>query len=366
MAGPAPWLEGWPFKVGILQAGVLPLVGEGVTGSPVIGEAPCGGAGPRIGTLPAAGAAYLVKPDGESCLGREGGRDVALASDTGSGAGDRPLIPAFGHPAFGALAGGTAFLAPAAGLQRALDVALPEYQGGQDVLAAWDPATGGFRPGWPRPVNDLQFLTGPSVADIDPASPGEEIVSGTASDDLQGFTGAGTNVSRAWPKLTGDWTVANPAIGAFGARETDPGARKAVIALTRSGRILAYRTAGPACAPASWPRFHHDNANSGDARRDAVAPGRPEAARLTARRLAFTAPGDDLLCGRAARYEVRTADAPITAATFADAQTVEAVGAPGPAGGLDTLELRGPLGRFVAVRAVDEQGNPGRPAALAR
>ena len=63
---------------------------------------------------------------------------------------------------------------------------------------------------------------------------------------------------------------------------------------------------------------------------------------------------------------MRAADAPITAATFADAQPVEATGAPGPAGGLDTLELRGRLGRYLAIRAVDEQGNPGRPATLAR
>ena len=64
---------------------------------------------------------------------------------------------------------GLSFIAPAAGLGRALDVAFPDYQPtGQDFLAAWSVAGGGqLRPGFPQAVNDLQFLTGPSVADLE-------------------------------------------------------------------------------------------------------------------------------------------------------------------------------------------------------
>src|SRR4051812_22888982 len=161
LAGPAPWLDGWPFRVAILQQGVLPLVGEGITGSPVIGQVPCGGTDPETvtGTIPATGVPYLVQGDGQSCYGRDGGNDRALPTDTTGGAQDSPFIAAFGHPAFGELAGGTTFLAPAAGLKRALDVVLPEYQrGGQDYLVGWETGSGQLRPGWPRPVNDLQFL----------------------------------------------------------------------------------------------------------------------------------------------------------------------------------------------------------------
>src|SRR3954452_7685882 len=309
LAGPAPWLDGWPFRVAILQQGVLPLVGEGLTGSPVIGQVPCGGTEPETvaGTIPATGVPYLVQGDGQSCYGRDGGNDRALTTDTTGGAQDSPFIAAFGHPAFGELAGGTTFLAPAAGLKRALDVVLPEYQrGGQDYLVGGETPSGQLRPGWPRPVNDLQFLTGPSTGDIDPSSPGEEVVSGSASDDLQGFTSAGTDVD-GWPKLTGDWTVANPVIGSWGGDE-----HKIVVALTRAGHILPFGTTAPACAPSSWPRFHHDNANSGDARRDAVSPGTPTDASVAGAKLGFVSPGDDVLCGRAKSYEVRTSDKPIT------------------------------------------------------
>ena len=48
-----------------------------------------------------------------------------------------------------------------------------------------------------------------------------------------------------------------------------------MVAITRSGYIHAYRTDAPACSPSSSPRFHHDNANSGDYSRDAVLPGAP-------------------------------------------------------------------------------------------
>ena len=43
--------------------------------------------------------------------------------------------------------------------------------------------------------------------------------------------------------------------------------------MTRAGTVLAYDTDAPACSPGSWPRFHHDNANSGDYSRDAALPG---------------------------------------------------------------------------------------------
>ncbi len=283
--------------------------------------------------------------------------DNALQSDFAAGNGkfDTPAVPAVGLPAFGRLRRrASSFLAPAAGLLRSLDVALPEYQGGQDFLAAWDVSNGQFRPGFPAPVNDLQFLTGPSVADIDGKS-GEEALGGSASLDLNAFDSTGAQVS-GWPKLTSDWTVANPVIGPFGG-----GAHKAVIGLTRSGVVLGYSTSAPDCSPGSWPRFHHDNANSGDYSRDAVAPGHPYDASVSGSSIAFTAPGDDLLCGTAKRYEAVQSSQRITGASFASAEPLGGAPAPAAAGARQTLALPARHKRYVAVRAVDEQGNAGPP-----
>ena len=366
MSGDAPWLPGWPFKVGILQAGVLPLVGEGITGAPVIGEVACrqSAAAPRVGVIPAAGVPYIVNADGQSCYGRESGKDVGLPTE-GSGAPDQPLLPAFGHPLFAPLGGQMSFLAPAAGIKRALDVVFPEYQGGSDYIAAWNTQSGQFAPGWPQEVNDLQFLTGPSVAEIDGTPGGEEVVGATAHHDLQGLTSAGADVA-GFPKLTGDWTVANPALGSFGTLDTEASARRVIVAGTRNGRLMAIGTAAGPCTAAAWPKFHHDNANSGDARRDALAPGRPMSTALIGATLTFKSPGDDLLCGTPKAYEVRTSDSPITGAGWESADAVPGTFTPVAAGADASLALQGAFKRYVAVRAVDEQGNVGRPALVDR
>jgi hypothetical protein len=194
------------------------------------------------------------------------------------------------------------------------------------------------------------------VADISPL-PGEEVVNGSAHHDFQGFSSAGTNVP-GWPKLSGDWSVANPAIGSFG-----EGATRIVVDGTRNGRLVAYDTGADVCAPASWPQFHHDPANSGDLDRDAVAPGVATDAAITDGKLGFTSPGDDLLCGKAARYEVRTSNGRITPSNFSGADAVEAEGEPVDGGTEASLDLGdAELGRWIAVRAVDEQGNVGLPA----
>jgi hypothetical protein len=369
-SGDDPWLAGWPFRVGILQAGVLPLVGEGITGAPVIGTAPCQGAtaGRRIGVIPAAGVPYVVNPDGQSCYGRDpNGKDIGLDTEGGL-AQDPVFLAAFGNPAFADLAGGTAFVAPAAGVTRAADVVLPEYQGGQDYLVAWDlqQPQGKVKQGWPGVMNDLQFLTGPSIAEFG-SSPGEEVVNGSAHHDLQAFTSAGTKLPPGWPKLTGDWSVANPTIGSFGTLDTDASAKRLIIHGTRNGRLLAYDTGAGPCGAASWPKFHHDNANSGDKDRDAENPGKPADAAVTGDKLEFTSPGEDLMCGKPAAYEARTSTSPITAASFNDADAITAAGPTVNPGAKATLTLPAEgLKRYVAVRAVDAQGNVGRPASVDR
>jgi hypothetical protein len=368
VGGPSPFLAGWPVKLAIINTELLPVVGEGVTGSPAIGPANCasGGSGAKVGAEGNAGPAYILNPDGSSCYGQTSGHHNAMQTDFGPGTAkyDTPAIPAVGHPTFGDLGGASpSFLTPAAGLLRALDLAVNEYQGGQDFVSAYDTSTGQFRPGFPVVVNDLQFITGPSVADID-GLPGEEILGGTASLDLFAFNAAGAPASAKWPKPSSDWTVADPAIGSFGTHDTDSSARKAVVAITRSGTLFAYSTDAPACTSGSWPMYHHDLANSGDYRRDATIPGRAEDLALdaTGATMSWKAPGDDLLCGTADHYEVVQSNAPITGANFSSADPVPGAPAPAAAGTGQSMALPAAHDRFIAIRAVDEQGNVG-PAA---
>jgi Subtilase family/FG-GAP-like repeat len=370
--------EDWPVKVAEFTTdhGTLPIVGEGITGSPAIGVVACpeGGAGPKIGAQGHAGPAFIWNPDGTSCYGSapdQNGDDrpVPLQSDGRSGLEqtDTPVLNAFGHPAFADLegAGSTTYLTPGVGALRALDLAFPEYQGGQDFLAAWTGETGQFRPNWPARMNDLQFLTGPSVAELDGVSPSQEVVAGSASLDLQGFTAAGTPMDQKWPKLTSDWLVANPLVGGWG-----DGDSKVVVEVTRSGFLLAYEVGAGVCdGPDAWPRFHHDEWNTGDSRRtgdaDTVQPGTPEDVRVEDGEVRFTAAGDDLMCGDAVRHDVRTSDQPITGENFDAADLVgseppQERRAPGDDEGVPASSLK----RYVAVRAIDDAGNVGRVAAI--
>ncbi|MFL5331811.1 MAG: hypothetical protein ACJ8H8_01225, partial [Geminicoccaceae bacterium] len=196
---------------------------------------------------------------------------------------------------------------------------------------------------------------------------GQELIEGSASKDLAAYTGTGQPVSSAWPKVTTDWTVANPTVGSFGTLDTDPTAHKVVIAETRSGYIDAYSTAARACTPGDWPRFHHDNANSGDLGRDAVVPGKPMGVSVgtgPARAIQLVAPGDDLLCGTATSYQLATSKRPIDESNFKAATLL--AGAPAPAAPGTKQSFAVPRGakRYLAIRAVDDQGNVGRVASI--
>jgi hypothetical protein len=368
----ADWLAaGWPVSMTLVLKELLPVVAEGVTSPPVLGpvDCPSGGDGLKVGAFGNTGPGYVLNGDGSSCLGQSSGRHQVLDTDrsAGQGGGDRPLFAAVGNAAFGNFAGGVSFLAPTAGLQRALDLLLNEYQtGGQDSISAWDPATGDFRSGFPAHMNDLQFLTGPSVADVD-GQPGEELLEGSAYLDLQAYRGDGSPAA-GFPKLTSDWTVATPLAGSFGTLDTDPAARKVVVANTRNGNVLAYGTSAPACSPGSWPRYHHDLANSGDYTRDATIPGRPTEVTLFAAGITLRAPGDDLLCGKVRGYEVVQSDRRLTGATFDEGDPIplslRASDLVDP-GKVQGIGLGGALAPFLAVRAIDDRGNVGPVTTIA-
>jgi hypothetical protein len=173
-----------------------------------------------------------------------------------------------------------------------------------------------------------------------------------------------------FPKLSGDWSVANPTLGSFGEVETAAGAGKRLITLTRSGYVFAYETGAPPCSGSSWPRFHHDNANSGFYERDAVLPGKPQGETVSGpggpREITLQPPGDDLMCGVADRYDVVTSDSPIDdAADFGAATPLPGAApptTPGSPGSPQTQTFQVPAGaqRYVALRGEDEQGNVGR------
>jgi hypothetical protein len=241
--------------------------------------------------------------------------------------------------------------APAAGLIRALDLVAPDYQKlGQDFIAGWNANTGQFSPGFPAVDNDLGFITGEAIGDVTGQAPAQEVLAGTASQDLEAYNATGAPASTAWPKLTGDWLVATPVLGSLGTVDSSASAKKDVVSR--------------ACSPSSWPSFHHDTANSGDYTRDATAPGVPLQAGVEGSTLHWTAPGGDLMCGRASSYQIVTSKRPITAQSFAAATPLSGAPEPQEAGSPQSFALPAGAKGYVAIRAIDEQGNIGMPAVL--
>src|SRR5439155_16531279 len=109
---------------------------------------------------------------------------MATDADAGSTTPDTPSCAALGEGAFADLSGSgfgpLAFAAPATGLGRALAVVLDEQQvNADDHVSAWVATTGKYLPGYPHHMEDLQFLTGPSIADVG-GTPLPEIVEGSA------------------------------------------------------------------------------------------------------------------------------------------------------------------------------------------
>jgi hypothetical protein len=128
----------------------------------------------------------------------------------------------------------------------------------QNVIAAWDGATGEMLPGWPRQIEDLQFLVAPAIADIDGDARAEAIV-GSAGYLLHAWDAAGEE-PEGWPKFTGNWILGSPAVG-----DIDGDGLLEVVVTTREGKLFAWHTQGHADQAIGWAGIHHDAQNTGNA-----------------------------------------------------------------------------------------------------
>ena len=361
---------GWPVKIGIIDAGLLPDVGEGINGAPIVAPISCpqGGSGLKVGVTPDAGPGYVLNTDGSSCYGSTNGAYNALSTDfsAGNGKTDTPAFPAVGEPAFGTLDGTTTnMFAPAAGLVRALDVAASDYQkGGQDFIAGVERQQRPVRARLPgrrqRPL--VHHRTDDRRCHRPGAGAGgrrRHRLPGSAG--LQRLRGAGQHsVAKAHRGLArGD---ADPRLAGHDRHELrrEEGRRLAdplghpVGLLDPGVGLLAELVAELPPRHRQLGRLH--------ARRD--PPGRALNGAATNHLATWTAPGGDLMCGTVTSYRIVTSAVPITPQTFAAATPLTGAPAPVAPGGAQIYALPAGTQRYIAVRAVDEQNNIGLPVVL--
>jgi hypothetical protein len=222
------------------------------------------------------------------------------------------------------------------------------------LLSAWNATTGVQKPAFPRVIEDWQFVTGPSIAEISgDALP--EVIATSGGFYVHAFNALGIEPA-GWPKRTGQWQTSSPSIG-----DLDGDGDVEVVQTTRLGTLFVWSTGGATCQPDQWRKFRHDEWNTGTYGADTRRPARIDDLTLSPSAgdvmLDWTAVGDDGKCGTADHYELRGSAAPISESNFSGA-TLVAIAPPAAAGAAETHTFTPPAGAvYFALRAVDEVGN---------
>jgi hypothetical protein len=272
--GGNPYFPHWPIEMVSLH--IFPVVAEGTDSAPAIADF-TGSGRPEI-LLQGNGAPPYVMPvdpgvqkfpqDPPGRLpvyARDGGTQIGFDPTGAFGPGTRAftpdiMFPLFSHPSVGDLDEDGVPDAVLSGGSLTLVGALEGGQAGtaaQQLLAMWSGATGHMLYGSPVPIEDFTFLVNETIADIS-GDGYPEVLLGTGGYNLRAVDACGCE-AKNWPKFTGSWIIATPAVG-----DVDGDHSIEVVTGTRDGFLYAWHTAGSDTGVIQWESFHHDNANSGN------------------------------------------------------------------------------------------------------
>jgi hypothetical protein len=265
-----PFLPHWPLEISSQYT--LPIVGQGTNSSPAIvdldgdGNADAfmqgnaqgplvvpGDPGPQSGNNPP--ATQLPVRTGES-NGFDTGGQYGMLSNAMHG---DIMLPLFSHPSVGDLDqdGTPDVIMSGSGLYLALNMEADDTKPFEHLLAMWSGKTGKMMPGSPVVVEDYSFLTNQVIADIT-GDDYPEVIMGTGGYFVHAVDACGQEAPN-WPKFTGGWMTATPAVGDITGDHS-----LAVVEATRDGYLYAWSTKGTDTGVVEWESFHHDNANTGN------------------------------------------------------------------------------------------------------
>lgn len=247
-----PYHPGWPIKVFGLQDNVLPVVGRGVPGNPIIADLDYDGT-MEIAIEAISSSGYIYNHDGS--VYRQLNNQVYGAKSNST---DSPMYMLINNGTFARLdaKGGIDYIAGGAGFGFAKTfVAGGVRETFDHHLGAWDTANGKFLESWPRVMEDWQFFMNPTVADID-GDKKPEVLNGTGGYLLRALNAEGVEPA-GWPKMTGGWITGAPTFG-----DLDGDGKFDVVDSTRDGWLFAWKAKGPSDGIVEWQSFAHDHHNT--------------------------------------------------------------------------------------------------------
>ncbi len=303
-------VDGWPVGVGVAAGDLLPLVLPGHDSAVLDSD------GDGDDEVSVSAATSLSGLGGSRLVAGDGSTVTSYANAAADTLDQGPILNLADFTSVGDLSGTGTPLVLKGGLtlNGAVNLLVPNQNlPFSHVEQAWDPATGQAVPGYPRATDDFQLLSQAAVAQVAEGGPARQVLVGTGMYQLHAYGPDGTE-AQGWPKFTGGWVQATPAVG-----DADGDGDLDVTTLTREGWSFLWDTGQDACGGSNeeWWTFHHDEHSTANYGHDARPPGSPEG--LGAQRdqetgevtLSWAAPGDDWLCGSADRFRVIASAEPI-------------------------------------------------------
>ena len=318
--GDGSQVDGWPVKIGVAAGDLLPFVLPGHDAAVLDAD---GATGDEVSL--SAGTS-LSSAQGNKLVDGDGSTVTTYQNAVMAGPDNGPILNLADYTSVGNVTGsptgpqvfkGGLTINGAANLL-AVNQNLPFSH----AVQSWDPRTGSATPGFPKASDDFQLVSQPAIARVSGTGPARQVLYGTGMYQLHAY-GLGAveatnpiDPAASWPKFTGGWTQATPSVG-----DADGDGNLDVVATTREGWSFLWATDAPACEDAAgttneeWWTFHHDEFGTANYGTDARPPGTPEDLAVTStadgRKVTWTVPGDDWLCGTAAHFEIHLANGPI-------------------------------------------------------
>ena len=247
-----PFHEGWPIALYGLQDNVLPVVGRGTPGNPILADLDYDGT-LETAVESIASSGFIYNHDGS---------EYRLMNNQVYGefseSKDAPLYLLINNGVFARFDNGGAidYLKGGAGFGFAKTFLAGGLRVGFDhQLGAWDTLDGKMLPHWPRIVDDWQFFMNPIVADLDGDNK-VEVVNSSGGYRVHAWNSEGIQ-PLGWPKSTGGWNIASPAIG-----DMDGDGTFDVAISSRNGWVFVWSTPGSSDGIVEWQSFGHDHHNT--------------------------------------------------------------------------------------------------------